>query len=75
MTVKIDKGVPVPKLRQKYLKYPWKEMNVGDSFFIPDTTSGRKGGMMKTPRSMGMKIVMRNVTENGVKGVRVWRIE
>ena len=32
--IKIDKNVPIP-LRAK--KYPWHELNIGDSFAVPIT--------------------------------------
>lgn len=33
--IKIDTGVPMN--RGTNAKYPWKEMNVGDSFVFPET--------------------------------------
>lgn len=34
MKIEIQKGVPIP-LKSLRLEYPFDEMNVGDSFFIP----------------------------------------
>ena len=33
---KVDSGIPIPKdFRQSRFNYPFDEMNVGDSFFVP----------------------------------------
>lgn len=54
-------------------KYPWKQMQVGESFFAPG----------RTPRSIcndarlhyqPMRFTTRTVVVNGTVGVRVWRI-
>ncbi|CAB4164184.1 hypothetical protein UFOVP826_7 [uncultured Caudovirales phage] len=35
--IKIEKGVPVEKTSvRKTIKYPWKQMEIGDSFVFPD---------------------------------------
>lgn len=34
--IKIDKNVPKPAVRGQYSRYPWKTMEVDDSFVIPD---------------------------------------
>ena len=34
MTYKIEKGIPVSDARIKKSKYPFRDMEVGDSFFI-----------------------------------------
>ncbi len=33
--IPIDKNIPAPKTRSKRDKYPWKGMDIGDSFFVP----------------------------------------
>jgi hypothetical protein len=38
MTIKIEKNVAIPKINVgggNQRKYPWYEMEVGDSFFVP----------------------------------------
>jgi hypothetical protein len=39
--VKLAHGVPLPdaSLRRRNLKYPWAEMNVGDSFLMENATT------------------------------------
>lgn len=77
MTIQIDKGIPVPpaNMRRKF-KYPWRDMDVGDSFFVPEelAASASRSGRFYGLRH-GKKFSRGAVTEGGVKGVRVWRIE
>ena len=41
MTYEIEHGVEVPESqRGRQLKYPWPEMEPGDSFFMEDADSG-----------------------------------
>ena len=71
-------------LLPKQEKYPWSHMKPGDSFFVPGAkscaTDNRPG--VKTHMTLnnarqrfpGTKWTIRAVTENGVNGVRVWRV-
>jgi hypothetical protein len=71
--IKIDKNVPIPKGRHN-AKYPWKELEVGDSFFIPGKDAKSTSGIKRSAKnSAGIDILTRAVTENGVNGMRVWR--
>jgi len=47
---KIEKGVPIPRKRGEKSKYPFFEMEVGDSFVVP------VAGSNKTPEQMAMSI-------------------
>ena len=70
--IKIDKGVPPPRGNAAY---PWKNMEVGDSFAVPvadlplgpQVTSGR--------RMTGFRFTMSKVVEGKRPMWRVWRIE
>jgi hypothetical protein len=78
---KIEKGIELPKRtggsgrtgRNKFptLHYPWKDMEVGDSFLVAGRTT-RKVGSAATlaGNRYGMKFTVRAVEG----GVRVWRI-
>ena len=85
-TAKIDKDMPIPPPRRSATaKWPWHDMQPGDSFFAPGyvqvlaqrtvdkerllTTSA---GKWTTP---GTSWASRLVTEDGVRGVRVWRVK
>ncbi len=66
MTIELDHGVPVPVLRRNR-KYPWAAMKIAPG--------SNPGGFASMAKRYGMKVAYRSRTENGVDGVRVWRIE
>lgn len=66
--IKIEKGIPMPA-RRGTTGVAWGAMEIGDSAFIPRTNVYYAGRGRN-----GFKFRSRTVTENGVKGVRVWRI-
>ena len=71
--VKIDKNVPAPP--PSHSKYPWDAMEVGDSFFTTAAQGGMSSLIARQGSKRGWKFTTRQVTENGVKGCRVWRTE
>lgn len=75
--IKIDKGIPMPESGAGRKRiYPFHELAVGDSFFAPNTTHANVNGPAQRARQQtGRKFALRKVTENGVDGVRVWRVE
>lgn len=69
MTIQIEKGVPIPG-GNKY-KYPWREMEVGDSFFVAGKTSATlNNSRVNAQKSTRFKFKLKNVEG----GVRVWRV-
>ena len=74
MDFKIDRNVPIPpKSGAGAKKYHFEKMEIGDSTFIVGKTMNVFGGTLAHYRPL--KFSARTVTENGVKGVRVWRVE
>jgi len=79
--IKIESGVAMPKFRHSTArKYPFKDMNVGDSFFIP---ADNKKDMLRMSGSVSAcwaafkknhkkDWVFRTNKVDG--GIRVWRI-
>lgn len=67
----IEKGIEIPQPKGNR-KYPWKEMKVGDSFFL-------KGGGHSTIYPAASYAGTRNNKKFVVRavegGIRVWRIE
>jgi hypothetical protein len=56
--------------------YPWSELAVGDSFFIPHMTqTGLSGSVANAQRRFGIKINTRVEVKDGTRGVRVYRTE
>jgi hypothetical protein len=68
--VQIEKGIPVPT-RGRASKYPWNELQVGDSFLLPNDDAPSASSLSTGAKKAGIKIKVREV-ENGV---RVWRTE
>lgn len=64
---KIEKGIPIPE--KSRFKYPFRDMDVGDSVFIPGKKSDRISGAFFVHRP---KKFMCRKTDGGI---RVWRIE
>ena len=69
---KIENDIPLPPGN----KYPFGELEIGQSFFA----SGKEGANAQPASSRygrvhGKKFVSRSVTENGVVGRRIWRVE
>jgi hypothetical protein len=77
---KVEKKVGIPEVNSK-IKYPWPEMNVGDSVLI-EADKGetlynlkRKAGM--AARYYGVKTGkgFRTLIDHESNGVRVWRVK
>ena len=71
---KIEKKLPIPKANHTGAKkYPWREMAVGDSFFVPTPV---KTATMRGQASMwGIKLKGRFTVRDVEGGVRVWRVK
>jgi len=77
--IKIDKDVPIFNRGQRggrAAKYPFRSMVVGDSFFVGNVNPRTFGPYVHTVGvRLGASFRARVTTEDGVKGMRVWRIE
>jgi hypothetical protein len=67
--IKIEKNIPIP-----INKYPWREMELGDSFAVPLDSSVRNN-LANVSKRLGIKLASRTVVENGARVRRIWRIE
>ena len=71
-----NKKVPNPHLGGAP-KYPWKAMEVGDSFFVPveegDDIDRLQRAIIASSR-FACKRITRRVVEKGVLGLRVWKV-
>ena len=73
MNYKIEKAIEVPPIKTgRYTKYPFHEMNIGDSFFAIDIPA-------ENLRSAASYFGLRNKRKYMVRkvdgGVRCWRME
>jgi hypothetical protein len=73
--IKIEKGVPVPSAVTRKSKYPFKEMEIGDSFFINDKIDPER--TRKKVSSAATMFCHTNdckfKTQVFDSGVRIWR--
>lgn len=86
---KIVSDIPIPAesrggLRKFDHYYPFEDMKPGDSFWVPSTSYCTGGAVTKFAKKSGWKFVTRGQSEDGVqnkkvsnnklRGTRVWRI-
>lgn len=83
--IAIDKGIPVPAVNngRSTAKWPFAQMQPGDSFFAAgcvQTNAQKKNGERIIAANNGKRCIpgskwtSRCVVENGVSGVRIWRV-
>lgn len=72
---KIEKNIPVPPLRDTHSKYPFGEMNIGDSIFVPHKAGAGVNPVVSAAAYYGNKNNKKFTTKNEEKGTRVWRIK
>lgn len=67
----IDKNIPLPPHTGHICKYPFREMEVGDSFFLPREDVGKRGRPLfsKHGQQINIKLTVRKVKD----GWRIWR--
>jgi hypothetical protein len=72
-TIEVDRGIPLPARpggAGAVPKYPWRTMDVGDSFLVPAKTPRTFSAQMtNAAKSTGRKFAARTVDG----GCRVWR--
>ena len=75
--LKVDKNIPIPLPRGKRTSiYPFKEMEVGDSFLVPSSEIEERRRIARSVYSSAHKhrpsrFVVRHTNE----GIRVWKVE
>lgn len=79
--IKFDKDIPIPQPKKSWKEYRvFHDMAVNDSFFVAHEIPAVAQDMILSIfrefyKDTGMKIKTNRRIENGVKGVRVWRIQ
>jgi hypothetical protein len=75
--IKIEKGIPLPAdVNKEREYYPYREMKVGDSFFVEGVHSNdmcRKSYYFSV--ILKTRYTCKTVREGKKVGVRVWRLE
>jgi hypothetical protein len=72
--IEVEKGVAIPNVQRRGTtpKYPWRTLEVGDSFFAPGTkASSMYRGAAAQRLATGFTFMCRVVDG----GVRVWRVK
>lgn len=80
-TYRIESAIPIPKPKWGLSKYPWHALQVSQSFFVQaidrqdvkriwDSLSSCR---RNAQRSTGRVFVLREICQNDVRGIRVWR--
>lgn len=74
----IEKDVPIPETANKRLrttKYPFRQLEVGDSFFVPLTNGQSATKLQRSLASCAARQKVKVQTRCVENGVRVWRKE
>lgn len=81
MVSKIDKDIPIPERNVPWKKYPWGDLEIGESFFEPC----RGDEPLSSCQTRVYSAAHQNANRTGKKystrmdydeeGVRVWRIK
>lgn len=69
----IEKGIEIPKSQKKNLKYPFRNMEIGDSFFVEKDR--RLAAYSIVSQFARQNPPMKFTTRVVDGGVRVWRIQ
>ena len=84
MSITVQNDIPIPDEDETHslTKYPWHKMEVGCSFFsVPRENEDQRACRIRlvsvtyNRRKFGHKYRLKAITENGIDGVRMWRIE
>jgi hypothetical protein len=71
--MQIDRNIPLPKPQRasKPSKYPWSEMEIGDSFMVEGKTTAQMSGRVRyAEKTTGFAFTSRSVEG----GCRIWRV-
>lgn len=71
--MEIEKNIPIPRSHAEGVKYPFPQMEIGDSFVVPiDRRVAVCMACLRYKEKHGKQFTTRK-TEDG-KSIRVWRI-
>lgn len=72
--ITVDKNVPMPRARRRASKYPWREMDIGDSFFIAGEIREALGARGFAPIALSPRdgTRVRLMGTSGPYGVTYW---
>ena len=76
--LKMAAGTTATPMRINGIDYhiDWRKFKIGWSFFVPCLHLDRsKYVVTSTAKRLGYKVLVKPVIEDGIKGLRVWRIK
>jgi len=71
MTIEVEKNIPIPPEKKRNV-YPYKAMEIGESFFIP---TGKIQIVCNANYRTGKQLNKKFIARKDKEGVRVWRTE
>lgn len=78
MLYEIESDVPIPAVRSsgRTTRYPFRTLKINESFFTDnlDEVPRLQRAAAAYAKRAGIKLLTRRVEEDGVQGLRVWRI-
>lgn len=72
--VMVEKNIDMPVMRVTASKYPYDEMEVGDSFMVTSERVSMINTMCGVNKKKGEELGMKFIAKRVEGGVRVWRI-
>ena len=72
--VMVEKNIDMPVMRVTASKYPYDEMEVGDSFMVTSERISMINTMCGVNKKKGEELGMKFIAKRVEGGVRVWRI-
>jgi len=72
MSMQIDKDVPLPKVGKRNHLYPYRDMEIGDSFFVE---GAKIETILNANWRWGVRLIRKFIARQEEGGVRVWRLE
>lgn len=80
--IKVESGVPMPTSGRRASKYPFDNLSVGESFFVPDDFGISHNAVRQAVKDANVRyggdreFVSRRVNRQSHRsGTRVWRVE
>jgi hypothetical protein len=72
--IAIDHAIPFPPERSTYTKYPFADLGIGDSFFVPDTTEAQQRSLHSQVSYQNKRSSRTYTSRKVANGERVWRL-
>lgn len=78
MKIQIQKNIPIQTKREAKSKYPFEDMEVGDSFFVKcdeETLSSKRSTVLSSSIYYGKMAGKKFTSRTFPEGFRIWRVK